>query len=114
MNCALCRGACCESLTVGLDTTALAADERRWVELHAVGIEGPAVTFAARCTMLTAAGRCAIYDERPDICQDFAVGGAGCLATVRLRRTPAEYQHIREEGDPVSLIGAERSTSVGL
>lgn len=104
MNCAICRGACCESLTVGLDLTDLPPDARRWVRLHAVGAKDAQVTFAARCTELSAEGRCQIYAERPQLCVAFEIGGHDCLATVRRLRTPAQYQQIRDADDPPSLV----------
>lgn len=103
MKCAICRGACCEHLTVGLDMQALVPDARRWVQLHAVGFTGTQVTFDARCRELTPTGRCQIYDDRPELCAAFTAGGPECLTTVRIRRTPAEYQTIREDHDPMVL-----------
>jgi len=81
------------------------ADARRWVELHAARThatlrEGRLLEFEVRCTKLTAEGRCGIYETRPMVCKTYRAGGPECLATVRARRTAAEYERIREDGDP--------------
>lgn len=106
MNCERCRGACCETLTVGIDTSQLPPDTARWVRLHASSYDTEQTTFAAPCTELDAVGRCRIYADRPDICRNFAVGSRDCLKTVRLRRTALDYQQIRDEGDPLVLTVA--------
>lgn len=105
MNCAICRGACCESVTLGFDMDALPLDTRRWVLLHVEGVNGQQMTFPSPCKELTAEGRCGIYDDRPTLCQVFAVGGPECLTTVKVRRTPTEYALIRDAGDPERLHG---------
>jgi Fe-S-cluster containining protein len=86
-------------------------DAWRWVELHGRKVleEGPdsrvLIEFECRCTKLTADGRCGIYEERPLVCVLFAPGGPDCMDTVRRRRTPEQYERIREAGDPEVIHG---------
>lgn len=108
MDCQACRGACCESFIIpAADLRPPGGDERRWLELHATAAEGflgrRELSFECRCTALTAEGRCGIYGERPKVCRDYRPGGWDCLATVKARRTPEEYQRIRGPLDPVRI-----------
>lgn len=79
-------------------------DAQRWLELHAtVENFGPKLTFECRCTKLTSEGRCGIWEDRPMVCELFIAGGKQCVDTVRLRRTPEQYQLIRGEDDPLTI-----------
>jgi Fe-S-cluster containining protein len=100
MKCVICRGACCETFTTEIKMFPPMPDATRWLELHAVNIDGEKLTFDAKCVKLTSAGRCAIWDDRPLICELYIAGGPQCLETVKTRRSPQQYQEIREEGDP--------------
>jgi Fe-S-cluster containining protein len=105
VNCQACRGACCEEFTIpATDVRPPGPDERRWLELHATSQEhilAPReLRFECRCTALTSEGRCSIYSMRPMVCVVYKAGGPDCLDTVRRRRTPEDYQRIREAGDP--------------
>lgn len=80
-------------------------DAQRWLSLHASGqtkdlTELQPLTFECRCTQLTSEGRCAIWEDRPIICEVFIAGSRQCLSTVKLRRTPEQYQLIRDKDDP--------------
>lgn len=84
-KCEECRGACCESFC--LPAKAVPTDAQRWLALHGTLVEGGTrVEFEARCTKLTAGGRCSIYETRPVTCAIYAVGGEACLETIRRRR----------------------------
>jgi len=84
-------------------------DANRWLALHSVthlpsSFEGlPKLEFECRCTMLTRAGRCAIWEDRPMICELFIAGGPQCIEAVRKRRTHREYRQIRGSEDPVFI-----------
>lgn len=97
MNCAACRGACCETIIVPLSGD---DDTNRWAGLHGVHVNGSRVALNCRCSALTAEGACSIYEKRPELCRSYLAGGQACLETVRALRTEAEYASIREEGDP--------------
>jgi Fe-S-cluster containining protein len=103
MDCLACKGACCEDFSLRRQDMDLPSpDVERWLTLHA--IPSPAhLRFECRCLQLTLDGRCAIYQDRPDVCRVFAPGGEDCLETVRRRRTPEAYAQIRQAGDPIAL-----------
>lgn len=108
MKCAECQGACCESITIER-ADLLFADSRRWIKLHNIDIEDFAhsvvgdskIHFDSPCRELTAGGACNIYVKRPQVCRLYQAGSPDCIDTVRKRRTPEEFQQIREEADPV-------------
>jgi len=106
VKCEACRGACCESFSLpAIHVLAPTADARRWVELHASKFhvtlqQGRLLEFETPCTKLTPEGRCGIYETRPMVCKVYRAGGPECLATVKVRRSPEDYQRIREDGDP--------------
>ena len=101
MNCAICRGACCETIVIPLSAD---ADTNRWVLLHGISqggiLSSVKVSLNCRCTALTVEGACSIYEDRPDLCRIYPAGGPACLDVVRVRRTAEEYEAIRDEGDP--------------
>ena len=103
MRCDVCRGACCESISIGIkyDTD----DLQNFLELRTKPIVQDGEVrrnFECRCRMLTPEGRCAIYHTpaKPKLCTDYQPGSSYCLATVRARRSEAEFEAIREAGDP--------------
>ena len=110
MNCLKCHGGCCESFSLPL-ASALPNDRsdeelqdiNTWVILHADVIDDLLV-FECRCKMLSPTdGTCRIYDERPDVCRRYEAGSPACLETVKRRRSPADYERIRGDGDPKEL-----------
>lgn len=112
MKCLECRGACCESFAVPVN---IRPDDpvNVWFLLHATvgkdrtpdGRMVDVAAFECRCTKLTGEGRCGIYPDRPTVCRQYEAGGNACLLTVKRRRTPEEYQRIRDESDPVMIHG---------
>ena len=107
MKCEECRGACCESICLPLysnPTGSLRVNEvNRWLAVHGTieQLNGhDHVELEVRCAKLTPAGRCGIYETRPLPCALYAPGGVDCLNTVAKRRTPADYQRIRDDDDP--------------
>ena len=85
-----------------------AHDRLRWLLLHADMETHPSYArFPLRCTQLTPEGRCGIYPDRPQVCQDFRAGSEDCLDYVQRRRSPMEYEMIREDGDPESIHHGE-------
>ncbi len=100
MNCQECRGACCESINLDIVFVPLDKDAARWLSLHGTEQEDGQLSFECRCRMLTDQGRCSIWEDRPMTCELFVAGSQKCLDTVRQRRTLADFQRIREDGDP--------------
>lgn len=105
MNCLACAGACCETFALPVsDILPPGSDEWRWIKLHArehVDVDDrEMLEFDVPCSKLTPAGRCGIYDDRPLMCRTYPAGGADCFDAVRRRRTPEQYQLIRDPQDP--------------
>lgn len=102
MLCLKCEGACCETFSIPVTELPpgdeAQADINRWLELHATN-DGERLTFECRCTKLVD-GLCTIYEKRPTFCRVYRAGGPECLAAVRERRTPEQYERIREPRDP--------------
>jgi Fe-S-cluster containining protein len=114
MRCDVCRGACCEEVILPrVMFLAPTEDIRRWWEYRGElvshelieGIELPeaGIRLELPCTKLEDGGRCSIYEDRPDVCRDYAPGGRHCLETVARRRSMTEYQLIRDDEDPEEL-----------
>jgi Fe-S-cluster containining protein len=90
-------------------------DVRRWVEvrgelvphelLEGIMLPEAGLRLDVRCTKLTDDGRCGIYEERPDVCREFAPGNRHCLEVVSRRRSAEDYQLIRDDEDPEELDG---------
>ena len=103
MNCEVCRGACCESFSAEIFMSPQSKDAQRWFDLHSTPADNNKRIFECKCTQLTREGRCAIWDERPMICELFIAGSRECLETVRARRSAKDYDRIRGEDDPIQL-----------
>lgn len=100
MDCAVCLGACCESITLNLQMDS--DDMQRFLELRTKPVRigaGYHRNFDVPCSALVE-GRCGIYPSRPKVCRDFVPGGGSCLATVRARRTEEQYNAIKGADDP--------------
>jgi Fe-S-cluster containining protein len=90
--CAICKGACCESLVFPAPEL---GDQREF--LQARGVEFPIsghIEVESACKHLTSCGSCGIHAERPKVCRDYKVGGLMCLITINRRRTPGQVQEI--------------------
>lgn len=105
MKCSVCRGACCEEFSLDLVMQPPSKDAQRWIELHAINIKDERLRFECRCTELTLEGDCAIWEDRPMVCELFIAGGPQCLEVVGRRRTTDQYQMIRDNDDPLVLDG---------
>lgn len=88
--CALCRGACCESIVLpGIPS----GEVYRWFLYHGQEISGGVLEFPLPCRHLETCGRCAIHEHRPEPCRTYEVGGLNCRATIA-RRRPAQAREI--------------------
>lgn len=81
--CFLCQGACCESIV--FDEKQLSPDHKTWLLLHGKQKEGM-IELDCKCKKLGKDGKCTIYENRPDMCRVFSLGGQACLNTIKRRR----------------------------
>lgn len=79
--CKLCRGACCESIKLPLPAD---PDVAQWLGLHG-RVSSATVALECKCRALVD-GKCSIYQDRPQVCRDYAPGSPACRETVVLRR----------------------------
>jgi Fe-S-cluster containining protein len=79
-----------------------ATDVNQWFAAHGE-VHGEDLRLECACNHLTDEGSCGIYDTRFMLCRQYVAGGPHCLSVVARRRTPEEYQEIREDGDPLTL-----------
>ena len=93
--CALCRGACCESIVSRPPT----ADVGRWLGLRGQPLADGRIEIAVPCAALSGAGTCGIHATRPDVCRAYVVGGPDCRLTI-LRRRQACASEILAALDP--------------
>lgn len=80
--CELCKGACCESIIAPVG----GGPNSVWFRYHGEPVGVDRVELNCSCRMLKD-GRCSVYDQRPDTCKAFIVGGPACRETVKRRRT---------------------------
>jgi len=80
--CDVCKGACCESIVLGVRYED--KDAQRWLSYHGEVREN-GVRFECRCSKLRH-GKCTIYDSRPEVCRVFEVGSPACLEAIEHRR----------------------------
>ena len=74
-----CNGcaACCRFLILQVNPQYMAADRRRWIELHGIRLYerdgGVWAVVNAACSALTDEGRCGLFGlpERPQTCAEF-------------------------------------------
>ena len=78
--CHLCSGLCCRSITILIPTPTnhKGLDKVRWYVAHkgvTLSIEGGEwyLEIETVCSHLQPDNRCGIYEDRPDICRDYAM-----------------------------------------
>lgn len=88
--CALCKGACCETLALPIGDDEVMRD---WLEARGQLFVRPdgrkGVRIDARCPHLSGAGACGVYENRPVLCEQYPVGGVACREAVAALRPPA-------------------------
>jgi len=120
MKCEVCRGACCETWAVPVrELNPQGIDSLLWILLHgqrrqavpeAPSLLDDFIQFECKCLALDENGACSIYTDpkRPQLCASFERGGSSCLTAVSDRRTPEQYQEIRDDEDPLVLKSATK------
>ena len=82
--CFICKGACCESIAIGLKS--IDQDNIDWLNLHeGVKATKQEIRFEVKCSELKD-GLCNIHDTRPQICRKYQVGSPACLNAINQRR----------------------------
>jgi len=79
--CEKCRGACCEGLIL---PQTMSSDVNRWLWFHGFVVPG-GVMIPAKCCHLRN-GYCAIWEQRPNVCSEYQVGGIDCRKTIMALR----------------------------
>ena len=82
--CAICKGACCESLVFPAPSFTSEGD---FLSVRGYHVDYDRVEVESRCPKLTDCGRCSIHERRPSVCRSFTVGGQRCVDTVNRRRS---------------------------
>lgn len=109
--CELCKGACCEAVTLDISAYAQSSDFLRFLEFRSLPqvreMDGKPATnfrlFEAKCLMLQD-GRCAVYGQRPKMCEGFAPGSQNCITTVAARRPPDVVREILQCAESVLTV----------
>lgn len=81
--CEICQGACCESVVLEPELNDVGA----WLRLHGKDIGQGKIELATPCSKLCG-GKCSVWENRPEVCRVYEVGGVDCRATVLRRRFP--------------------------
>ena len=97
MNCDICKGACCEGFKLVFDLAGVQSPDPDFQRFQSYRIAtGPiAVHLDIVCTKLKD-GRCSIYEDRPNVCQNFEKDSLACKHVVMMRRTEKEAIAIGE------------------
>ena len=116
MNCALCKGACCESYQLKFGRANLVnpdPDLERFLSMRPFPEEGFTLRIETVCANLTTEGLCRIYDDRPQVCRNFEIASKQCKFVALYRRGKVEYDVI--EGTPFDkeVFDALVETSIG-
>jgi len=84
--CELCKGACCESILLRIDTSPIETEfyDARGAVFQLHGFQY--AELPARCPYLSKAGKCMTYSQRPVACSRFTVGSVMCLTAIERRR----------------------------
>lgn len=101
--CRVCKGACCEEFSLPLDdvdpNVAQPDDALRWLIYHGDLQPNGDLRFNISCQHHLPSGRCAVYDERPDVCRRYQPGSPACRDVFQRRRTAAQAAAILRQLD---------------
>lgn len=91
--CAICKGACCETLLMPMNPGAISPDTRKYLKMRGV-LTRVGLRVDVPCKSLSPSGTCSVYSTRPDICRVYAVGGIACRESVLSRRDPKTAEQV--------------------
>jgi len=78
VKCSNCNGACCRFIKLPL-TVHLSEDTKRWLELHkSIVVTNTHIFVFNKCKNLED-NKCKDYENRPNVCKNYKVGGSECL-----------------------------------
>lgn len=81
LQCDKCDGACCRMVTIKVG--AMSEDQARWAAMRGE-VKGEHWVLPVRCVALNNfTGKCTIYEDRPDVCREFEMGGTLCKAAIK-------------------------------
>jgi hypothetical protein len=81
ISCSDCGGSCCKGVTVPLPSVTNEG-QRQWMETRGRILGGYWHIRSVCCHLQS--GRCSRYDERPEMCRRYEVGGERCLRARRV------------------------------
>ena len=79
MTCEECKGACCESMVIGL--RGFSSEQQKYFEYHGE-LTDKGVRLLTKCKHLIN-GKCNIYPMRPQICRDYKEGSESCKEAIK-------------------------------
>jgi len=95
VDCARCDAVCCRLPVLLQPGDRVPA---RYIDIDRHGMEVMAKDEDGWCAAIDPLHlRCSIYQDRPAICRQFEMGGAGCI------ETRARYRQQRQQGIPLTL-----------
>jgi len=88
MTCQECKAACCKHLTAL--TGEWPQEHLPWAKMRGLVKQKDADLWEwhvrSPCQHLSKTGRCKIYDNRPQVCREFEVGGKACLKAQKIQK----------------------------
>jgi hypothetical protein len=97
--CDTCGAACCRFVVIQVGP--MNRDQRWWANMRG-RLEGDWFRIRSKCACLTADGRCSQYEDRPEVCRKWEIGGKMCMAARKALR------EMRDTVEPLETIRPRR------
>ena len=69
--------------------------QKRYLSMRGtVSYDRTYVRLDSRCPNLSDEGYCDVWTTRPQVCNDYPVGGPGCIAAIQKHRSPPQQSKI--------------------
>ena len=101
--CQKCKGQCCRVVKIAVQP--MAADQQRWAEMRGT-IKNGRWRINSTCRHLDDEGKCSIYETRPKVCRDFAVGGPECVECRKMAKEDKDGKAQDSKEETVLHAGA--------